>query len=174
MIAFWFTAILLVLYIFHVIYVFHKIPWIKIEFYFCAGATLFLMLSSALIAAKGVGLFTAAAVSVLKSKQIQRRFCFFFFFLESIVLISFIYLISLLFSVLWICGNVCVRLWCILEIPTVQCCHYERCYANHYSYSGIKYLRFIASSWIEYKAVFCRWTAWNHTKKKKKILEEVF
>ncbi|XP_055298825.1 plasmolipin-like [Sitodiplosis mosellana] len=61
MIGFWFTGILLVLYLFHAIYVLHKIPWIKIEFYFCAAETVLLMLSSAFIAAKGVGLFTAAA-----------------------------------------------------------------------------------------------------------------
>lgn len=78
MIAFWFTGILLVLYLFHAIYVFHKIPWIKIEFYFCVGATLFLMLASALIAAKGVGLFTAAAVSVSNRNKLNRLFYFFF------------------------------------------------------------------------------------------------
>lgn len=70
MIAFWFTGILLVLYLFHVIYVFHKIPWTKIEFFFCLGACLLLMLSSSLIAAKGVGLFTAAAVSTLNMREI--------------------------------------------------------------------------------------------------------
>jgi len=61
MIAFWFSGILLVLYLFHVIYVFHKIPWIKIEFFFCGAATLFLMLASALVAARGIALFTGAA-----------------------------------------------------------------------------------------------------------------
>lgn len=62
MISFWFTGILLVLYLFHVVYAYHKIPWMKIEFYFCVAATLFLMLTSSLVAARGVGLFTAAAV----------------------------------------------------------------------------------------------------------------
>lgn len=61
MICFWFTGILLVLYLFHVIYVFTKVPWTKIEFFFCVGATLFLGLTSALLAAIGYGLFTAAA-----------------------------------------------------------------------------------------------------------------
>ncbi|XP_031616949.1 plasmolipin-like [Contarinia nasturtii] len=61
MIAFWMTAILLALYLFHAIYVFHKIPWIKIEFFFCAGAAACLLLASALIGAQNVGLFTAAA-----------------------------------------------------------------------------------------------------------------
>lgn len=60
MIAFWFSGILLVLYLFHVIYVFSKIPWTKIEFFFCVGACLMLALSSALLIAKGIGLFTAA------------------------------------------------------------------------------------------------------------------
>lgn len=63
MIAFWFTGILLVLYLFHAIYVFNKIPWTKIEFYFCGAATICLMLASSLVAARGVALFTAAAVS---------------------------------------------------------------------------------------------------------------
>lgn len=62
MISFWFTGILLVLYLFHVVYVFNKIPWMKIEFFFCLSAALLLMLTSSLVAARGVGLFTAAAV----------------------------------------------------------------------------------------------------------------
>lgn len=61
MICFWFTGILLVLYLFHVIYVFNKVPWIKIEFFFCLGAAIFLGLTSALLAARGVGMFTAGA-----------------------------------------------------------------------------------------------------------------
>lgn len=63
MIAFWFSGILLVLYLFHVIYVFSKIPWTKIEFFFCLGACLLLALSSAILIAQGIGLFTAAGVS---------------------------------------------------------------------------------------------------------------
>lgn len=67
MISFWFTGILLVLYLFHVIYVFSKVPWVKIEFFFCLGATLFLGLTSALVISKGVGLFTAAGVSIINT-----------------------------------------------------------------------------------------------------------
>lgn len=63
MIAFWFSGILLVLYLFHVIYVFSKIPWTKIEFFFCLGACLLLALSSAILIAGGNGFFTAAGVS---------------------------------------------------------------------------------------------------------------
>lgn len=63
MTAFWFTGILLVLYLFQAVYVFNRIPWITIEFYFCLIATLSFMLTSSLAASKGVGLFTAAAVS---------------------------------------------------------------------------------------------------------------
>lgn len=70
MICFWFTGILLVLYLFQVIYVFEKIPWTKIEFFFCAFATLALMLASALVAARGVGLFTAAAVSGFQIRHV--------------------------------------------------------------------------------------------------------
>lgn len=65
MTAFWFTAILLALYLFQLVYVFTKIPWITVEFYFCLIATLSLMVTSSLAASKGVGAFTAAAVSHL-------------------------------------------------------------------------------------------------------------
>lgn len=89
MIAFWFTGILLVLYLFHVVYVFNKIPWMKIEFFFCAGATLFLMLTSSLVAARGVGLFTAAAVRLSSSfanfgfiDWLQRNEFSFWFYLQ--------------------------------------------------------------------------------------------
>lgn len=53
MVAFWFSGILLVLYLVHVIYVLSKVPWIKIEFFFCIGAAFFLGLTSALIIGQG-------------------------------------------------------------------------------------------------------------------------
>lgn len=68
MICFWFTAILLVLYLFQVIYVFSRIPWSKIEFYFCLTATLFLMLVSSLIAATAAPSLTVAAVNFFFSE----------------------------------------------------------------------------------------------------------
>lgn len=66
MTAFWFTGILLVLYLFQAVYVFNRVPWITIEFYFCLIATLSLMLTSSLAASRGTAAFTAAAVSTLR------------------------------------------------------------------------------------------------------------
>ncbi|XP_014222254.1 CKLF-like MARVEL transmembrane domain-containing protein 7 [Trichogramma pretiosum] len=51
MIGFWTSGILLGFYLFHVIEKFHKIPWFKIEFYFCAVETACYLLASALVAA---------------------------------------------------------------------------------------------------------------------------
>ncbi|CAH0556947.1 unnamed protein product [Brassicogethes aeneus] len=48
MTAFWFTGILLALYLFHVIEVSYKIPWLKIEFVFCALWTLFYLIAASL------------------------------------------------------------------------------------------------------------------------------
>lgn len=107
MIAFWFTGILLVLYLFHAIYVFHKIPWTKIEFYFCAVAMLGLMLVSALVAARGVALFTAAAVNFSKKFLSQNNENYLKFLIVRIF--RFV-------AVLWFCGNGRIRLRCILEI----------------------------------------------------------
>ncbi|KAK3913701.1 CKLF-like MARVEL transmembrane domain-containing protein 4 [Frankliniella fusca] len=50
MIGFWFTGILLVFYLFHVIEKFFKIPWLKVEFVFCAVWTLFYLLAASLAA----------------------------------------------------------------------------------------------------------------------------
>ncbi|XP_075991814.1 CKLF-like MARVEL transmembrane domain-containing protein 4 [Anticarsia gemmatalis] len=48
MIAFWFTGILLGFYLFHILEKFYKIPWLKIEFVFCALWTFFYLLVSIL------------------------------------------------------------------------------------------------------------------------------
>ncbi|KAJ8726003.1 hypothetical protein PYW07_000701 [Mythimna separata] len=50
MIAFWFTGILLGLYLFHILEKFYKIPWLKLEFGFCAIWTFFYLLVSILAA----------------------------------------------------------------------------------------------------------------------------
>lgn len=162
MIAFWFSLLLLVLYLFHAIYVFHKIPWTKIEFYFCVGATLFLMLSSSLIIAKGVTLFTAAGVSIFtfdrtevhwkpwhSDKNVRQMFQFTIktecqgpivlekiYWQKSIIFIS-IPVCLLSFSVLWICCDVRVRIWRIFEISAVQYRCDECRNANHYSVCSI-------------------------------------
>lgn len=50
MTGFWFTGILLVFYLFHVIEKFFKIPWLKVEFGFCALWTFFYLLAASLAA----------------------------------------------------------------------------------------------------------------------------
>ncbi|RZF38038.1 hypothetical protein LSTR_LSTR006437 [Laodelphax striatellus] len=49
--GFWFTGILLVLYLFHVVEKFFAIPWLRIEFGFCALWAVFYMIASTLCAA---------------------------------------------------------------------------------------------------------------------------
>ncbi|CAD0196480.1 unnamed protein product [Chrysodeixis includens] len=48
MIAFWFTGILLGFYLFHILEKFYKIPWLKIEFIFCALWSCLYLLASIL------------------------------------------------------------------------------------------------------------------------------
>ncbi|XP_076172158.1 CKLF-like MARVEL transmembrane domain-containing protein 4 [Ptiloglossa arizonensis] len=62
--GFWFTGILLVFYLFHIVEKFSKIPWLKLEFIFCSIWTVFYLLAAALAAdyakyveAFGVGAF---------------------------------------------------------------------------------------------------------------------
>ncbi|EFN61419.1 CKLF-like MARVEL transmembrane domain-containing protein 4 [Camponotus floridanus] len=50
MIGFWFTGILLVFYLFHIIEKFSRIPWLKIEFVFCTIWTVFYLLAASLAA----------------------------------------------------------------------------------------------------------------------------
>lgn len=63
MTGFWFTGILLALYLFHVVEKFYKIPWLKIEFLFCAVWTLFNLIAASLAVSFGVEAFVAAGVS---------------------------------------------------------------------------------------------------------------
>ena len=64
MIGFWFSGIMLVLYMFHLVEKFYKLPWIKIElvFYFCL-AVLYLIAAS-LVCAYPVEAFRAAGVRI--------------------------------------------------------------------------------------------------------------
>ncbi|XP_033321342.1 CKLF-like MARVEL transmembrane domain-containing protein 4 [Megalopta genalis] len=50
MAGFWFTGILLVFYLFHIIEKFSKIPWLKVEFIFCALWAAFYVLAASLAA----------------------------------------------------------------------------------------------------------------------------
>ncbi|XP_022184101.1 proteolipid protein 2 isoform X1 [Nilaparvata lugens] len=49
--GFWFTGILLVLYVFHVVEKFFAIPWLRIELVYCALWAVFYMIASTLCAA---------------------------------------------------------------------------------------------------------------------------
>ncbi|KAL1458053.1 hypothetical protein WDU94_008228 [Cyamophila willieti] len=51
MFGFWFTGILLVLYLFHIIEMLYKIPWLKIEFLYCGILAAFYFIASILCAA---------------------------------------------------------------------------------------------------------------------------
>lgn len=63
MAGFWFTGILLVFYLFHIVEKFSKIPWLKIEFIFCVIWTAFYLLAASLAAdyARYVEAFGVAA-----------------------------------------------------------------------------------------------------------------
>ncbi|KAG8231903.1 hypothetical protein J437_LFUL011372 [Ladona fulva] len=61
--GFWFTGIMLALYLFHVIEKLYRIPWLKIEFGFCLLWTLFYLIAASLAADYGrlIEAFGAAA-----------------------------------------------------------------------------------------------------------------
>ncbi|KAI8427337.1 hypothetical protein MSG28_001916 [Choristoneura fumiferana] len=62
MMAFWFTGLLLGLYLFHLVEKFYKIPWLKIELVFCGLWTFFYLIASSLVVAWSViSAFAAAA-----------------------------------------------------------------------------------------------------------------
>ncbi|KAJ8971634.1 hypothetical protein NQ317_015910 [Molorchus minor] len=83
MTAFWFTAILLAFYLFHVIEKLYKVPWLKIEFGFCILWTLFYLIASCLaVTFHSSGAFIAAGVSIItvvnyccKTDFIERILC---------------------------------------------------------------------------------------------------
>ncbi|XP_060810948.1 CKLF-like MARVEL transmembrane domain-containing protein 4 [Amyelois transitella] len=61
MFAFWFTGILLFLYLFHMVEKFYKIPWLKIEFVFCALWTLLYLIAASLATTVYNGGYSAGA-----------------------------------------------------------------------------------------------------------------
>lgn len=63
MTGFWFSLILLFLYMFHVVEKFYKLPWVHIEMVTYAILAIMLLISSILVAAYPVEAFHAAAVS---------------------------------------------------------------------------------------------------------------
>lgn len=64
MTGFWFTGILLIFYLFHIIEKFYKLPWLKIEFVFCALWTLFYLIAASLAVSFSVEAYIAAGVSI--------------------------------------------------------------------------------------------------------------
>lgn len=62
MIAFWFTGILLGFYLFHIMEKFYKIPWLKIEFVFCALWTILFLVAASIAASVHLASFSAASV----------------------------------------------------------------------------------------------------------------
>lgn len=146
MISFWFSGVLLVLYLFHVIYVLSKVPWIKIEFFFCVGAAFCLGISSAVIVGHGIATLIAAGVRIYKRyKNIFMCWILFIvlFLSKCPILLKLFYHLcfGFTFSVFRFCSNVCVRIWCIFEVSNVQygC---DKCRdKNNDRYSSIKYNR---------------------------------
>ncbi|XP_047987561.1 MARVEL domain-containing protein 1 [Leguminivora glycinivorella] len=59
MIAFWFTGILLGLYLFHLVEKFYKIPWLRLELGFCALWAFFYLIAASLV----VSIFNNAGYS---------------------------------------------------------------------------------------------------------------
>lgn len=55
MIGFWITGTLLALYVFHVVEKFNRIPWLKIEMYFCGALSIFYF-AAACVAATSVSI----------------------------------------------------------------------------------------------------------------------
>lgn len=56
--GFWFTGILLALYLFHIVEKFYKIPWLKIELVYCGLWTLFYLVAATMVA--GLTSYSAA------------------------------------------------------------------------------------------------------------------
>ncbi|XP_018319524.1 CKLF-like MARVEL transmembrane domain-containing protein 4 [Agrilus planipennis] len=61
MTGFWFTGILLLFYLFHVIEKLYKIPWLKIEFFYCFVMVCMYLICSCLAATFGVEGYAVAA-----------------------------------------------------------------------------------------------------------------
>lgn len=61
MIGFWFTGIMLFLYIFHVCEKFYKVPWLKIEMYFNAIWTILYLFAACFAATMNIEAYSAAA-----------------------------------------------------------------------------------------------------------------
>lgn len=65
MTGFWFTGILLALYLFHIVEKFYQIPWLKIEFVFCAVWTGLYLIAACVAVSFHVEAYIAAGVRYL-------------------------------------------------------------------------------------------------------------
>lgn len=72
MTGFWFSLLLLVMYLFHIVEKFYKLPWVQIELVAYAILALLYLIASILVAAYPVEAFHAAAVSLTKDEQSYR------------------------------------------------------------------------------------------------------
>lgn len=64
MTGFWFTGILLVCYLFHIVEKFYKLPWLKIEFVFCALWTALYLIAASLAVSLKNEAYVAGGVSI--------------------------------------------------------------------------------------------------------------
>ncbi|XP_037024459.1 CKLF-like MARVEL transmembrane domain-containing protein 4 [Bradysia coprophila] len=59
--GFWFTGIMLVLYLFQVVYKFNRVPWLRIEMWVCAVTSALYLLAACLACTVNSGAYIAAA-----------------------------------------------------------------------------------------------------------------
>lgn len=64
MLGFWFSILMLVMYLFHIVEKFYKLPWVQIEMAVYASLAVLYLIASILVAAYPVEAFHAAAVSL--------------------------------------------------------------------------------------------------------------
>ncbi|KAL5290099.1 CMTM4 family protein [Megaselia abdita] len=102
MTGFWFTGIMLILYLIHICEKFYKIPWLKIEMYFDVSWTILYLIASSFAAALGNEAYAAAAVSINLSYSLNQLF--------------------IIFEVLWILLHGMLRVRCIfkMEISAIR------------------------------------------------------
>lgn len=74
MTAFWFTGVMLILYLIHFCEKFYKIPWLKIEMYFSICWTILYLIASSLAAALGNEAYAAASVSIIRKKSYEEQY----------------------------------------------------------------------------------------------------
>lgn len=74
MAGFWFSLIILVMYLFHIVEKFYKLPWVHIEMVAYAVLAVLYLIASILVATVNVEAFHAAAVSFVYKKWFSNCF----------------------------------------------------------------------------------------------------